>query len=131
MLLAIARGKVSEGVDFGEEKNKQTNKNCCIYLLIYLYWVAVNHYGRAVIMFGIPYVYTQSRILKVKGFNISFQALNRLQSQQLCGLWFLIHMSGYNERHKSVGEVLKGNDVSFRCCFNWNSGIKKMHYHLL
>ena len=25
-----------------------------------------HHYGRAVIMFGIPYVYTQSRILKVK-----------------------------------------------------------------
>ena len=24
-----------------------------------------HHYGRAVIMFGIPYVYTQSRILKV------------------------------------------------------------------
>ena len=26
----------------------------------------VDHYGRAVIMFGIPYVYTQSRILKVR-----------------------------------------------------------------
>lgn len=26
---------------------------------------AVHHYGRAVIMFGVPYVYTQSRILKV------------------------------------------------------------------
>ena len=26
---------------------------------------AVHHYGRAVIMFGMPYVYTQSRILKV------------------------------------------------------------------
>ena len=25
----------------------------------------MHHYGRAVIMFGIPYVYTQSRILKV------------------------------------------------------------------
>lgn len=25
----------------------------------------VHHYGRAVIMFGVPYVYTQSRILKV------------------------------------------------------------------
>ena len=26
---------------------------------------ADHHYGRAVIMFGVPYVYTQSRILKV------------------------------------------------------------------
>ena len=26
---------------------------------------ADHHYGRAVVMFGIPYVYTQSRILKV------------------------------------------------------------------
>lgn len=25
----------------------------------------VHHFGRAVIMFGVPYVYTQSRILKV------------------------------------------------------------------
>lgn len=29
----------------------------------------VHHYGRAVIMFGVPYVYTQSRILKVSGKN--------------------------------------------------------------
>ena len=39
ILLSVARGKVSEGVDFD------------------------HHYGRAVLMFGIPYVYTQSRIL--------------------------------------------------------------------
>lgn len=42
VLLAVARGKVSEGVDFD------------------------HHYGRAVLMFGIPYVYTQSRILKAR-----------------------------------------------------------------
>lgn len=42
ILLAVARGKVSEGVDFD------------------------HHYGRAVLMFGIPYVYTQSRILKAR-----------------------------------------------------------------
>ena len=29
------------------------------------FFSADHHYGRAVIMFGIPYVYTQSRILKV------------------------------------------------------------------
>lgn len=40
ILLSVARGKVSEGIDFD------------------------HHYGRAVIMFGIPYVYTQSVILK-------------------------------------------------------------------
>ncbi|XP_055372556.1 general transcription and DNA repair factor IIH helicase subunit XPD [Condylostylus longicornis] len=42
VLLAVARGKVSEGVDFD------------------------HHYGRAVLMFGIPYVYTQSNVLKAR-----------------------------------------------------------------
>ncbi|GAU96467.1 hypothetical protein RvY_07906 [Ramazzottius varieornatus] len=42
ILLSVARGKVSEGIDFD------------------------HHYGRCVIMFGIPYVYTQSRILKAR-----------------------------------------------------------------
>ena len=43
VLLSVARGKVSEGIDFD------------------------HNYGRAVIMFGIPYQYTESRILKVSG----------------------------------------------------------------
>jgi len=38
----VARGKVSEGIDFD------------------------HNYGRAVIMFGIPYQYTESRILKAR-----------------------------------------------------------------
>lgn len=42
VLLSVARGKVSEGIDFD------------------------HHYGRAVLVFGIPYVYTQSRILKAR-----------------------------------------------------------------
>lgn len=42
ILLAVARGKVSEGVDFD------------------------HHYGRCVLMFGLPFVYTQSRILKAR-----------------------------------------------------------------
>uniref|UniRef100_A0A8C6TT74 DNA 5'-3' helicase n=1 Tax=Neogobius melanostomus TaxID=47308 RepID=A0A8C6TT74_9GOBI len=42
ILLSVARGKVSEGIDF------------------------VHHFGRAVVMFGVPYVYTQSRILKAR-----------------------------------------------------------------
>ena len=41
VFLSVARGKVSEGIDFD------------------------HNYGRAVIMFGIPYQYTESRILKV------------------------------------------------------------------
>lgn len=40
VLLSVARGKVSEGVDFD------------------------HHYGRAVILFGIPFLYTESRVLK-------------------------------------------------------------------
>lgn len=42
ILLSVARGKVSEGIDF------------------------TGHYGRAVILFGIPYQYTESRILKAR-----------------------------------------------------------------
>ncbi|KAJ9058975.1 TFIIH/NER complex ATP-dependent 5'-3' DNA helicase subunit, variant 4 [Entomophthora muscae] len=41
VLLSVARGKVSEGIDFD------------------------HNYGRAVLMFGIPFQYTESRILKV------------------------------------------------------------------
>ncbi|XP_035228373.1 general transcription and DNA repair factor IIH helicase subunit XPD-like [Stegodyphus dumicola] len=47
VLLSVARGKVSEGVDFD------------------------HHLGRCVIMFGIPFVYTQSRILKVIFFFVT------------------------------------------------------------
>lgn len=36
----------------------------------------VHHYGRAVIMFGIPYVYTQSRILKVPELNFVVSSVN-------------------------------------------------------
>lgn len=42
LLLSVARGKVSEGIDFE------------------------HHYGRAVIMIGVPYVYTQCPILKAR-----------------------------------------------------------------
>lgn len=42
ILLSVARGKVSEGIDFDHQ------------------------YGRTVIMFGIPYQYTESRILKAR-----------------------------------------------------------------
>ncbi|KAI0054070.1 DNA repair helicase [Auriscalpium vulgare] len=42
VLLSVARGKVSEGIDFD------------------------HNYGRAVIMFGVPYQYTENRILKAR-----------------------------------------------------------------
>lgn len=42
VLLSVARGKVSEGVDFD------------------------HHFGRAVVMLGIPYIYTLSKILKAR-----------------------------------------------------------------
>jgi DNA excision repair protein ERCC-2 len=42
VFLSVARGKVSEGIDFD------------------------NHYGRCVILFGIPFVYTESRTLKAR-----------------------------------------------------------------
>jgi len=42
ILLSVARGKVSEGIDFD------------------------HHYGRAVIMMGVPYQYTESRMLKAR-----------------------------------------------------------------
>ncbi|KAJ7905483.1 hypothetical protein B0H14DRAFT_2490332 [Mycena olivaceomarginata] len=42
VLLSVARGKVSEGIDFD------------------------HNYGRAVLMFGVPYQYTESRILKAR-----------------------------------------------------------------
>ena len=42
ILLSVARGRVSEGIDFD------------------------HHFGRCVVMFGIPFVYTQSRRLKAR-----------------------------------------------------------------
>jgi DNA excision repair protein ERCC-2 len=42
VLFSVARGKVSEGIDFD------------------------HHYGRAVLLFGIPYVYTESIVLRAR-----------------------------------------------------------------
>ena len=42
VFLSVARGKVAEGIDFDR------------------------HYGRAVVMFGVPYQYTQSRVLRAR-----------------------------------------------------------------
>ena len=63
VLLSVARGKVSEGVDFD------------------------HHLGRAVLMFGIPYVFTQSKILKVKIQGLKIRQIN--QCSQLCTFWLV------------------------------------------
>jgi len=42
VLMSVSRGKVSEGIDFS------------------------GHYGRAVLVFGIPFIFTQSRILRAR-----------------------------------------------------------------
>ena len=69
VLLAIARGKVSEGVDFSESHHSPSLPLILLPTSRLLPFPPspppVHHYGRAVIMCGIPYVYTQSRILKV------------------------------------------------------------------
>lgn len=61
VLLSVARGKVSEGIDFD------------------------HHLGRAVLMFGIPYVYTQSRILRARleYLRDNFQVAQFISKRQL------------------------------------------------
>ena len=46
MFLAISRGKIAEGIDFN------------------------SHYGRAVVMFGVPFQYTKSRVLLAVKFSM-------------------------------------------------------------
>ena len=65
VLLAIARGKVSEGVDFSEWSLWLSPLLTLPHEPSPSSLPPVHHYGRAVIMCGIPYVYTQSRLLKV------------------------------------------------------------------
>lgn len=86
ILLSVARGKVSEGIDFGTLASTIIFYVCLYFVYFRLLNVSCHskrfllesafknycvlcldhHLGRAVIMFGIPYVYTQSRILKVR-----------------------------------------------------------------
>jgi len=48
----------------GQSQNPKPDcYHCCISMYAFVW--SDHHYGRAVILFGIPYVYTQSRILKV------------------------------------------------------------------
>ncbi len=69
ILLSVARGKVSEGIDFG---NHLTDISFSFVFFFFSFTFCLNvpfldhHLGRCVIMFGVPYVYTQSRIFKVR-----------------------------------------------------------------
>ena len=62
ILLSVARGKVSEGIDFGMRRRTIWGED----IFSFTFSCVDHQYGRAVIMFGIPYVYTQSRILKAR-----------------------------------------------------------------
>lgn len=53
VFLSIARGKVAEGIDFE------------------------GHYGRCVVMFGVPFQYTKSRILLVINLYLLQKKLSR------------------------------------------------------
>lgn len=55
VFFSVARGKVAEGIDFDR------------------------HYGRAVILFGVPFQYTLSRVLKAR---LEFMRVSALTSEQ-------------------------------------------------
>eukprot|EP00835_Amoeboradix_gromovi_P006251 NODE_702_length_5024_cov_0.139898.p1 type:complete len:744 gc:universal NODE_702_length_5024_cov_0.139898:2594-363(-) len=75
-LLSVARGKVSEGIDFD------------------------HNYGRAVILFGIPYQYTESRILKAR---LEYLRENyQIRENDFLGFDALRHAA------QSAGRVLRG-----------------------
>jgi DNA excision repair protein ERCC-2 len=57
ILFSVARGKISEGIDFSHHLGLFLDLcNSKIHLIL----------GRAVVMLGIPYVYTESRVLRAR-----------------------------------------------------------------
>ncbi|KAI0093662.1 DNA repair helicase [Irpex rosettiformis] len=76
VLLSVARGKVSEGIDFD------------------------HNYGRAVIMFGVPYQYTESRILKAR--------LEYLRDQYRIRESEFLGFDAMRNAAQCVGRVLRG-----------------------
>lgn len=76
VLFSVARGKVSEGIDFD------------------------HHYGRAVIMFGIPYQNTESRILKAR--------LEYLREQYHIKESDFLTFDAIRHAAQCVGRVLRG-----------------------
>lgn len=85
VLLSVARGKVSEGVDFD------------------------HHLGRCVIMFGIPYVYTQSRILKAR--------LDYLRDQYQIRENDFLTFDAMRHAAQCVGRALRGKTDYGVMCF--------------
>lgn len=78
VLLSVARGKVSEGIDFDR------------------------HYGRAVLLFGIPYQYTESRILKAR--------LEYLREQYGLRENDFLAFDALRHAAQCLGRVLRGKD---------------------
>ena len=76
VLLSVARGKVSEGIDFA------------------------HNYGRAVVMFGIPYVYTESRMLKAR--------LEYLRDQYRVREGDFLTFDAMRQAAQCVGRVIRG-----------------------
>lgn len=78
ILLCVARGKVSEGIDFD------------------------HHYGRAVICIGVPFQYTESRILKAR---LEFLRENyRIRENDFLSFDAMRHSA------QCLGRVLRGKD---------------------
>jgi DNA excision repair protein ERCC-2 len=78
ILLCVARGKVSEGIDFD------------------------HHYGRAVICIGVPFQYTESRILKAR---LEFLRENyRIRENDFLSFDAMRHAA------QCLGRVLRGKD---------------------
>ncbi|KAF3491222.1 DNA repair helicase RAD3 [Arthroderma uncinatum] len=78
VLLCVARGKVSEGIDFD------------------------HHYGRAVLCIGVPFQYTESRILKAR---LEFMRENyRIRENDFLSFDALRHAA------QCLGRVLRGKD---------------------
>ena len=78
VLLCVARGKVSEGIDFD------------------------HHYGRTVLCIGVPFQYTESRILKAR---LEFLRENyRIQENEFLSFDAMRHAA------QCLGRVLRGKD---------------------
>ena len=92
VFLSIARGKVAEGIDFD------------------------NHYGRCVVLFGIPYQYTKSHVLRAR---LDFMR----EKYQVCFLLTLFQVSFV----RSIINIdLQSLFVLFRCPY-WSNILCLLH----
>jgi DNA excision repair protein ERCC-2 len=78
VMLCVARGKVSEGVDFDR------------------------HYGRGVIVYGIPYVYTEERTIKAR--------LEYLRDEYNIKEADFLNFDAMRNSAQCVGRVIRGKD---------------------